>query len=87
MMSFAAPEEPDAASWYHITLPGPEWKDEDAAEWLAVFSPAMLPAVTAHEVVPGHFTHARSLRRAGSPVRRILQSLTFMEAGPITEKS
>ncbi|MFK8848100.1 DUF885 family protein [Streptomyces sp. Ac-502] len=79
MMSFAAPGEPDAPSWYHITLPGPGWKDEDAAEWLTVFSPAMLPAVTAHEVVPGHFAHARCLRRAGSPVRRILQSLTFME--------
>ncbi|MFD7665631.1 DUF885 family protein [Streptomyces sp. NPDC059788] len=79
MMAFAAPGEPDSPSWYHITLPGPGWKAEEAAEWLAVFSPAMLPAVTAHEVVPGHFAHARCLRRAAGPVRRTLQSLTFME--------
>ncbi|MEU2790268.1 DUF885 family protein [Streptomyces sp. NPDC007100] len=79
MMAFAAPGEPDAPSWYHITLPGPGWKQEDAEEWLTVFSPAVLPAVTAHEVVPGHFAHARSLRRAAGPVRQILQSLTFME--------
>ncbi len=79
MMAFAAPGEPDAPSWYHLTLPEPDWRTEDAAEWLTVFSPTMLPAVTAHEVVPGHFAHARCLRRAAGPVRRILQSLTFME--------
>ncbi|KWT57638.1 hypothetical protein ADL21_33640 [Streptomyces albus subsp. albus] len=79
MMAFAAPGEPDAPSWYHLTLPEPGRRTEDAAEWLTVFSPTTLPAVTAHEVVPGHFAHARCLRRAAGPVRRILQSLTFME--------
>jgi hypothetical protein len=79
MMAWAAPEERDAPSWYHVTPPDPSWPAEDIAEWLAVFSRTTLPAITAHEVAPGHFAHGRSLRRASSPVRRILHSMTFAE--------
>src|SRR4029453_15536329 len=38
-----------------------------------------LPAITVHEVAPGHFAHGRRLRRLGSGVRRTLHSLAFVE--------
>lgn len=79
MMSWAAPEEPDAPSWYHVTPPDPSWPAEEIEEWLSVFSRTTLPAITAHEVAPGHYAHGRSLRRAPSPVRRVLHSATFAE--------
>lgn len=79
MMSWSAPEEADAASWYHITPPDPSWPPEDIEEWLQVFSAPVLPAVTVHEVAPGHFAHGRALRRAATPVRRIFQSAAFAE--------
>jgi hypothetical protein len=79
MMSWAGPEEPDAPSWYHVTPPDPSWPTDEAEEWLSVFSRTTLPAITAHEVAPGHYAHGRSLRRAGTPVRRVLHSLAFCE--------
>jgi uncharacterized protein (DUF885 family) len=77
MMIWAGPAEPDAPSWYHVTPPDPAWPAAEVEEWLTVFSRTTLPAITAHEVAPGHFAHSRSLRRAATPVRRTLQSLGF----------
>ncbi len=79
MMAWAAPYEPDAASWYHVTPPEPDWPARDQAEWLAVFSRTSLPAITVHEVAPGHFSHGRALRRAPSAVRRTLIGESFVE--------
>lgn len=79
MMTWAAPGERDAPSWYHVTPPDPSWPKEEQEEWLTVFSRTSLPAITVHEVAPGHFAHGRALRRAGSPVRRLLHSLSFTE--------
>ncbi len=79
MMSWSAPEEPDAASWYHVTPPGADWPEHEQEEWLSVFSATSLPAITVHEVAPGHYSHGRALRRAPSPVRRRLMSATFAE--------
>ncbi|MQA86250.1 MAG: DUF885 family protein [Streptosporangiales bacterium] len=79
MMTWAAPEERDAPSWYHITPPDPSWPTDDVEEWLEVFSATTLPAITVHEVAPGHFAHGRALRRASTQVRRILHSSTFGE--------
>jgi uncharacterized protein (DUF885 family) len=79
MMSWASPEEHDAPSWYHISPPDPGWPAGEAEEWLTVFSHTTLPAITAHEVAPGHYAHGRSLRRAATPVRRVLHSLAFCE--------
>jgi hypothetical protein len=79
MMAWSAPGEPDAPSWYHVTPPDPAWPADEIAEWLSVFSPTTLPAITVHEVAPGHFAHARSLRRVDSPVRRQLIGMTFAE--------
>ncbi|MER7127663.1 DUF885 family protein [Streptosporangium saharense] len=79
MMSWAAPGEPEAPSWYHVTPPEPSWPERDIEEWLEVFSATTLPAINVHEVAPGHFSHGRALRHAPSPVRRTLMSLAFVE--------
>ena len=79
MMSWAGPFEDDAPSWYHVTPPEPDWPTEQQEEWLQVFSRSTLPAITVHEVAPGHFAHGRALRRASGDVRRALHSLGFAE--------
>jgi hypothetical protein len=79
MMSWSAPFEAEAPSWYYVTPPDPSWPDEEQEEWLAVFSRTTLPAITVHEVVPGHFAHAQMLRRLSSEVRKALYSESFVE--------
>jgi len=79
MMTWAAPNEPDSPSWYHVTPPDRSWPAERTEEWLTIFSATTLPAITVHEVAPGHFAHGRTMRRVRGPVRRTLHSLTFME--------
>jgi hypothetical protein len=79
MMSWAAPFEPDAPSRYYITPPEPTWPAEEQEDWLAVFSRTTLPAITVHEVAPGHFAHSRRLRHADGDVRRTLHSAAFVE--------
>ncbi|GIH89497.1 DUF885 family protein [Planobispora siamensis] len=79
MISWAAPGEPEAPSWYHITPPDPAWPENEIEEWLEVFSATTLPAINVHEVAPGHFSHSRALRHARSDVRRTLMSLAFAE--------
>jgi hypothetical protein len=79
MMAWAAPEEADAPSWYHVTPPEPDWPADEIEAWLAVFSRTSLPAITVHEVAPGHYAHGRALRRLTSPVRRRMLGMTFAE--------
>jgi len=79
MMSWAAPYEPDAPSRYYISPPEPDWPADAQDDWLKVFSRTTLPAITVHEVAPGHFAHGRRLRQLGSDVRRTLHSLAFVE--------
>lgn len=79
MLSPNAPFEDDGPSWYHVTPPDPTWPAEAQEEWLSVFSRTTLPAVTVHEVAPGHFTHFRLIREASGDVRRTLFSSSFAE--------
>jgi hypothetical protein len=79
MMSWAAPYETDAPSRYYISPPRPDWPADQQDDWLKVFSRTTLPAITVHEVAPGHFAHGRRLRQVGSDVRRTLQSIAFIE--------
>jgi hypothetical protein len=79
MMSSAAPGEPEGPSRYYITPPDPAWPEPEAEEWLEVFSDTTLPGITVHEVAPGHFTHGRAIRHAGTDVRRTLHSAAFVE--------
>src|SRR6266545_1196369 len=79
MMSWAAPYEADAPSRYYITPPDPAWPADEQEQWLQVFSRSSLPAITVHEVAPGHFAHGRCLRRVNGDARRTLQSDAFAE--------
>ncbi len=79
MMSTAAPGEPEGPSRYYITPPDPAWPEDEAQEWLEVFSDTTLPGITVHEVAPGHFSHGRAIRRAPTDVRRTLHSAAFVE--------
>ena len=79
MMSPAAPFEDDGPSWYHVTPPDASWPEAEQEQWLQVFSRTTLPAITAHEVAPGHFAHGRVLRRMPTDVRRALHSPAFVE--------
>lgn len=79
MLSWAAPYEDDAPSWYYVTPPDPAWPAPRQKEWLEVFNRSSMPAITVHEVAPGHFTHGRFLRRAPGDVRKIVRSSTFVE--------
>ena len=79
MMSWSAPYEPDAPSWYYVTPPDPSWSAEQQRDWLEVFSTTTLPAITVHEVTPGHYAHGRMLRRVEGDVRRCFFSLAFVE--------
>jgi hypothetical protein len=79
MMSWAAPYEADAPSWYYVTAPDPTWPEEEREEWLSVFSATTLPAITVHEVTPGHYAHGRLLRRVPGDVRKSLFSMPFVE--------
>src|SRR5207247_9373047 len=63
----------------YVTPPAPAWPAAEQAEWLAVFSRTTLPAITVHEVTPGHYAHGRMLRRLDGDVRRSLASASFVE--------
>ncbi|SIO90917.1 DUF885 family protein [Nocardiopsis sp. JB363] len=79
MMAWSGPWETDTASFYYVNPPDPDWSEEEADEWLEMFSHTTLPAVSVHEVAPGHYSHGRALRRLQSPVRRALPSMSFVE--------
>jgi hypothetical protein len=79
MMSWSAPYEGDAPAHYYISPPDSSWDADRQDEWLSVFSATALPAITAHEVVPGHFAHGQMLGRVRGDVRRSLFSMAFAE--------
>lgn len=78
-LSPVAPYEPPSPTFYNITPPDPDWPAAEQEEWLAVFSRSTLPAITIHEVAPGHFSHFLSMRLLTSDVRRTLHSNAFIE--------
>ena len=80
MMYWTGPFEDDAPARYYVSPPDESWDEEAKHEWLAVFSATMGPAITVHEVTPGHFAHGRMLRRlVRGDVRRSLFSEAFVE--------
>jgi hypothetical protein len=79
MMYWTAPFEDDAPARYYISPPDEAWDEEASRDWLAVFSATMGPAITVHEVTPGHFAHGRMLRHVRGDVRRSLYSEAFAE--------
>ncbi|AUY50943.1 DUF885 family protein [Streptomyces sp. CB01881] len=79
-LSGAAPYEPDAPGHFNVSLPDTGWSATEAEQWLATgFNRTAMPNMAIHEVAPGHASHFRALRRAGSDVRRTLHSEAFIE--------
>ncbi|WP_017594754.1 DUF885 family protein [Nocardiopsis potens] len=79
MLSWPGPAESESTTNYYITPPDPAWTEAEREEWLEVFSATTLPAITVHEVAPGHYSHGRALRRARGPVARTFFSSAFIE--------
>ncbi len=79
MLAWAAPGEPEGPSFYHVTPPEPDWPADQREGWLSMFNRTTLPAITVHEVAPGHFTHGRAMRQVTGDVRRHLMSDAFGE--------
>lgn len=78
-MTAAAPHEPDGPSWFRVSPPDPAWPRKRREQWLTNYHRSGLANIVIHEVVPGHFAHGRSRRRAPGLVRRTLSSETFSE--------
>jgi hypothetical protein len=78
-MAAGGPYEDDAPAWYWVTPPDASWSQHEQEEWLQVFSATTLPAITVHEVSPGHFAHARAIRHVESAVGRTLHTYAFVE--------
>ncbi len=81
MMPGGGPWETEAPSYYFVTPPDPAWSSQEAEEWLEIFSHTTLPAVSVHEVAPGHFSHWRHMRTLQSPVRPDLRPLHLGQVG------
>ena len=64
MMSWTGAYEAEAPAFFHLNPPDPSWDDETKQRWRSLFSATTLPALTAHEVAPGHFAHGRMIRLA-----------------------
>jgi len=80
MMSWTGPYEAEAPAWFYVNPPDPSWDEELKDRWRSLFSATTLPAITAHEVTPGHFAHGRMIRlTARGDVRRSLTSQAFVE--------
>jgi hypothetical protein len=80
MMSWTGAYEAEAPAWFHVNPPDPSWDEETKDRWRSQFSATTLPAITAHEVTPGHFAHGRMIRlTARGDVRRSLGSNAFIE--------
>jgi Bacterial protein of unknown function (DUF885) len=80
MMYWTGPFEEDAPARYYVSPPDESWDQEAKHEWLAAFSATRGPAITVHEVTPGHFAHGRMLRQfVRGDVRRSLFSEAFVE--------
>ncbi|MFZ0325440.1 MAG: DUF885 family protein [Actinomycetes bacterium] len=79
MMTWAAPGEQEGPSTYAITPPDVSWPRDEQEQWMAMFNRSSLPAITAHEVAPGHYSHGRALRAVRGDVRRTLIGAAFAE--------
>ena len=80
MMDTAGPYEDESVeSFYFLTPPEDDWRDEHRDEWLSNFDRSVLPGLSIHEAYPGHFVHFLHLRNVASPVRRMALSYSFIE--------
>lgn len=75
----APPLDPDAASLYAISPPPSDWDAPKVESYLSEYNRHMLQILTIHEAYPGHYVQLEYSNRAGSFIRRVLQSGVYIE--------
>jgi uncharacterized protein (DUF885 family) len=81
MLDSAGPfEQGETRSFYYITLPEPEWTEQDKESWLTKFSYATLINTSIHEAYPGHYIHFERMRHAPSRLSRTFAVYTHYES-------
>ena len=78
-LNSAPPLEPDAPSLYAISPPAADWEPRRAKALLEEYNSHMLQILTIHEAYPGHYVQLEYSNRAGSLLRRVLQSGVYVE--------
>jgi len=59
-------------AFYNVTLPNPDWADEQKEQHLRFFNRYAIPGTSIHEVFPGHYTQFLWVRRAPTKVRKLV---------------
>lgn len=78
-LNSAPPLEPDAPSLYAISPPAADWDARRTKTLLEEYNSHMLQILTIHEAYPGHYVQLEYSNRAGSLLRRVLQSGVYIE--------
>jgi hypothetical protein len=66
-------------SYYWVTVPGADWDEAKAEEWLRYMNYATLEGTSIHEAYPGHYVQGLYERHAASPTRQLFWTYTTGE--------
>jgi len=75
----APPLDANAPSLYAVSPPPSYWGAEKVKSFLEEYNQHMLQILTIHEAYPGHYVQLEYSNRAGSLLRRVLQSGVYIE--------
>ena len=78
-LNSAPPLDPRAPSFYAISPPLPSWEPRRVKTLLEEYNQHMLQILTIHEAYPGHYVQLEYSNKAGSLIRRVLQSGVYIE--------
>ena len=78
-LNSAPPLEPEAPSLYAVNPPSADWDPRRVKTLLEEYNRHMLQILTIHEAYPGHYVQLEYSNRAGSLLRRVLQSGVYVE--------
>ncbi len=78
-LNSAPPLDPSAPSLYAISPPAADWEPRRTKTLLEEYNRHMLQILTIHEAYPGHYVQLEYSNRAGSLIRRVLQSGVYVE--------
>jgi uncharacterized protein (DUF885 family) len=77
-LTFASMDTPGAfetastQAFYNVTLPDPNWTDEQKEQHLRFFNRYEIPGTSLHEVFPGHYTQFLWVKKAPTKVRKLV---------------
>lgn len=78
-LNSAPPLDPEAPSLYAISPPASDWEPRRTKTLLEEYNRHMLQILTIHEAYPGHYVQLEYSNRAGSLIRKVLQSGVYIE--------